>query len=424
MLELTVPGDKSITHRALMLAALAEGHSRIEGALAGDDCRSTASVLRALGCVVPDLASVDRIELAGVGLRGLRDPQTALDCGNSGTTVRLLMGVIAGAQRSATFDGDASLRVRPMRRVTEPLMKMGAHIQELGAPGCLPIRVTGAALRPFQYELPQPSAQVKSALLLAGLLAGVPVSVRETLPTRDHTERMLRAAGVPVMAERVADGALRITLQPCARLAPLDLRVPGDFSSATFLMAAALLGVFPSLRVLGVGINPTRTGLLDVLPAMGAHITQENVREQGGEPVADLTVQHANLRGTRVPAELIPRMIDEVPMLALLAARAAGETEIRGASELRVKESDRIRALVDNLRTIGVPVEEHEDGMVIQGTQRPLRGVVHTHRDHRIAMAFGVLAAQRGNDITLDDTDVVAVSYPEFFRALRQGTAR
>jgi 3-phosphoshikimate 1-carboxyvinyltransferase len=418
-----VPGDKSITHRALILATLAEGRSRIRGALTGEDCRSTASVLRALGGNVPELTS-GAMEVEGIGLHGLRSPEVELDCGNSGTTVRLLMGVVAGAGVSATFTGDASLRGRPMRRVTEPLQRMGARALELGESGRLPIRIEGAALRALDFESAQASAQVKSALLLAGLLGNVPVSVTEPLHSRDHTERMLKAQGVVIEERTDSAGRHGVALVPSTALLPLDLQVPGDFSSAAFILAAALLGVFPEVCVRDVGINPTRTGLLDVWRDMGASIDVENVRDQAGEPVADLVARPSALRGVRVAPERIPRMIDEVPILAAVAARAEGETEIRGASELRVKESDRIRGMVENLRSVSVAAEELTDGLIVQGSDRPLKGAVTTRLDHRIAMVFGVLAAQKGNDITLDDPDIVAVSYPDFWNALQSGTAR
>jgi 3-phosphoshikimate 1-carboxyvinyltransferase len=361
------------------------------------------------------------MEVDGVGLHGLRSPELELDCGNSGTTVRLLMGVSAGARVHATFTGDASLRSRPMRRVTEPLQRMGAHVVELGQSGRLPIRIEGGTLQSLDFESAQASAQVKSALLLAGLVSNVPVCVSEPLHTRDHTERMLRAQGV-VIDERSDDsGRHVVAIVPAPALLPLDVQIPGDFSSAAFILAAGLLGVFPEVCVRDVGINPTRTGLLDVWRDMGARIAVENVREQAGEPMADLVARPSTLRGVRVAPERIPRMIDEVPILAAVAARAEGETEIRGASELRVKESDRIRAMVDNLGSVTVAAEELPDGMIVHGSDRPLRGAVTTRLDHRIAMVFGVLAAQKGNDITLDDPGIVAVSYPDFWSALRSG---
>ena len=423
MLELSVPGDKSLTHRGLMFSVLAAGRSIIRGALTGADCQSTADVLRALGARIPQLNST-AVEIDGVGLHGLHDPADVLDCGNSGTTVRLMLGIAAGAQLNATFTGDASLRSRPMRRVTEPLQRMGTRAHELDAPGCLPIRLEGAPLQSIDYTSPHASAQIKSAILLAGLLGGVPVTVREPSQSRDHTERMLRALGVTVSENSGNDATHVVQLQPVELLPPLDLQVPGDFSSAAFMLAAALLGVFPAVRVRGVGVNPTRTGLLDVWRTMGADITLENQREQCGEPVADLVARPGSLRAANVGADLVPRMVDEIPILAALAARAEGETEIRGAAELRVKESDRIRVMVENLRSLGVEAEELPDGMVVRGTGQPLRGAVRTALDHRIAMVFGVLAAQPGNDITLDDPDIVAVSFPDFWQALRRGATR
>ncbi|HEX8273207.1 MAG TPA: 3-phosphoshikimate 1-carboxyvinyltransferase [Longimicrobiaceae bacterium] len=418
--EIAVPGDKSVTHRALMLAAAARGESRLRGLLPGEDCRSTAAVLRALGCDVPHLpADGGEVRVRGGGLDAWRAPAGVLDCGNSGTTARLMMGLLAGRPFCSTLTGDASLRRRPMRRITEPLSRMGAAFHEEGeAEGRLPIRVCGGGLAPAEHFSPQASAQVKSAVLLAGLSAGVGAVVHEPLLSRDHTERMLRGLGVPVAVEEV-DGGWRVELPAHGGpLPPLDLRVPGDPSSAAFFAALALLAGEGELLVRGVGVNPTRTGIFRVLARMGGFVEMHGAREEGGEPVADLLVRPARLLATEVGGAEIPWLIDEVPVLAVLAARAEGETRITGASELRVKESDRIAVLVENLRALGVEAEELPDGLAVRGSDRPLRGRVRTAGDHRIAMAFGVLAALPDSDVQVDDPGCADVSFPGFWSLL------
>lgn len=415
-LRLTVPGDKSVTHRALMLAALSAAESRIALPLAAADTASTARVLGALGVTVPSLEQPE-IRIRGAGLRALRAPAAELDCGNSGTTARLLLGILSAQPLTATLTGDASLRSRPMRRVTQPLAAMGADIRERGAPDRLPLEITGGALHALEYESPHASAQVKSALLLAGLCGGVRVQVSEPVRSRDHTERLLRALGVSVTVTVSGDGGNRIALEPAVELPAVDLVVPGDISAAAFFVAAALLLERP-LTIANVGVNPTRTGLLDVLARMGATVERLEEREHGGEPVADLRVVPSPLRGTVVGGAEIPSLIDELPVLAALATRVQGETVIRDAGELRVKESDRIAIMVENLRAVGAQVEELPDGMVVQGSHDALRGRVRAAHDHRIAMAFGVLAALPGNHIDIDDRNVAAVSFPDFWQQL------
>jgi len=418
-----VPGDKSISHRALLLGVLADGESRLSGLLPGEDCRSTASVLRRLGAEVPDLPEDGgEIRIGGVGLDGLRTPNSVLDCGNSGTTARLLLGVLAGLPVEASLTGDSSLRSRPMRRVTVPLGAMGATFLEEGAADRLPLRVQGGGLAAFSHVSPVASAQVKSALLLAGVTGRVPVDVTEPHRSRDHTERMLRRMGARV-SERTVGGSWEVRLaEPPPRLEPLDLVVPGDFSSAAFLIAFGLLGGSAEpIRISNVGLNPTRTGLLEVLQAMGGDIRVENAREMddsAGEPAADLVITPSELRGTSLGGALIPALIDEVPILAVLAARAEGVTEIRDAEELRVKESDRIRVLAGNLKSLGVHVDELPDGLRIRGGAGRLEGRVPVHHDHRIAMAFGVLGALPGHAVTVDDPSVADVSFPGFWHLL------
>jgi 3-phosphoshikimate 1-carboxyvinyltransferase len=418
--DVTVPGDKSITHRALMLAAVASGESRLRGLLAGEDCRSTATVLRALGCAVPDPdPRGGEIVVRGAGIGAWRAPRTPLDCGNSGTTARLMMGLLASRPFPAVLTGDASLRGRPMRRITAPLRGMGAAFRELEEADRLPIEVLGGRLDPLDHVSPKASAQIKSAVLLAGLGAGVPVAVREPLPSRDHTERLLRALGEEVATTRDEDGGSTVRYTPSGRPLPaLALQVPGDPSSAAFLLALAALAGEGELRVRGVGVNPSRTGFLRLLARMGARIAVEGERTEGGEPVADLVAGPASLRAIEVGADEVPDAIDELPLLAALAARAVGETRITGAAELRVKETDRIAAMVENLRAVGVEAEELEDGMVVRGTDRPLRGRVRSHGDHRIAMAFGVLGAAGAARIEIDEPGVVDVSFPGYWELL------
>jgi len=441
LLRVRVPGDKSVSHRALLFAALAEGESRLEGVLPGADCQSTAAALRAMGVDVPDLpADGAPFTVRGVGTSGLRAPDVPLDCGNSGTTARLLLGVLAGAGVPATLTGDASLLSRPMRRVTGPLEAMGARFREEGVLDRLPIRVLGEGeFRGGRWVLPVASAQVKSAMLLAGLLSGRPMEVEEPGLSRDHTERMLRAMGVPVRTARAGVGrddrwTASIEAGPHP-LAPLSLRVPGDPSSAAFLVAlAAMGGAGKGLRIEGVGLNPTRTGFLDVFRRMGVdlEVIPDGDPAAGvagdilgvGEPTGTLVVRPSRLRATEVGGAEIPSLIDELPLVAVLAARARGVTRIRDAAELRVKESDRIAVTAQNLRALGVTVREYPDGMDVEGTEAPLAGRAPAHHDHRIAMAFGVLGATPGSRVEVDDPAMVEVSFPGFWERLRSCAPR
>lgn len=411
-----VPGDKSISHRALILAALADGESVIRDVLVAEDTASTAYALRALGNDAPPLGQEIRIH--GSGVRQLQAPESELDCGNSGTTVRLLAGVVAGHPISATFVGDESLSRRPMRRVAEPLAAMGATITFERSDG-LPMTVHGGDLKHIAWTTEVASAQVKSAILLAGLVAGVPVSVREPRPSRDHTERMLRALGAKVTSSR--DGVTK--LAPAASLEPFDLTVPGDPSSAAFFVALAALAASGSVTLPGVCVDPLRTGFVRALRRMGARIKVSDTEEATGEDRGTITASPAGLRAITVEEPEIPAMIDELPMLACVAARAEGETVVRGAAELRVKESDRIASIVDNLRALGADAEAFADGFAVRGSDKPLRGTVRTGGDHRIAMSFGVLGWVPGNEIRLDDRDCVAVSYPGFWADLKKVVA-
>ena len=422
-MEIRIPGDKSISQRALILSSLASGESRIRGILPQGDPASTAGSLRALGVSIPPLDSHGaEVRIPGLGLRGLRPPTEPLDVENSGTGARLLLGVLAGQPLEAVVTGDESLRGRPMSRVTEPLSLMGARFQALEVEGRLPIRVLGGDLRPLTYRLPVASAQVKSALLLAGLVGGVDVRLWEPVPSRDHTERMLRALGVDVTSRLLEAGCEVSLAHPPAFIPPLDLDVPGDFSSAAFFILLGLLGQWRSpLLIRDVGLNATRTGLLRVLARMGGRIRREDEREEvSGEPVGSLVVEASQLTGCQVEGDEIPGLIDEVPILAVGATRARGVTRISGARELRVKETDRIRALASNLTVLGVEVEEFEDGLAIQGTDRPLSGTVRSFGDHRIAMAFGILGALPGNEIRVEGSHAAGVSFPGFWDTLER----
>jgi 3-phosphoshikimate 1-carboxyvinyltransferase len=412
---LRVPGDKSISHRSLILSAIAKGESRVRGILQSADVHSTAGVLRALGAQIPELAP--EMSVRGVGLRGLTQPAAPLDCGNSGTTTRLMAGVVAALPVHATFVGDASLSRRPMRRVARPLEAMGAKV-ELPEHGGLPMTIHGGRLHGLTWTSETASAQVKSAILLAALLAGVRADVGEPVMTRDHTERMLSARGA-----RVSVHDQRIVLDPTEQVDATDVEVPGDPSSAAFFAGLAAVADEGSIRLDNVCVNETRKGFFYQLRLAGADVREENRRIVGGEPVADLIVSPGTLVGSAVEGARVPSMVDELPLLACIATRARGETLITGAGELRVKESDRITAVVDNLLAIGADAEELPDGIRIRGSDRPLEGRVRTHGDHRLAMAFGVLAAARGNSIAIDDRDCVAVSYPNFWSDLERVVA-
>jgi 3-phosphoshikimate 1-carboxyvinyltransferase len=403
------PGDKSISHRALMFAALARGTSEITGLLTGDDVKSSARVLRQLGAEISAIRD-------GVAVRVSRAPLTAprarLHCGNSGTTARLMLGVLAGQRFSATLTGDASLRRRPMRRVTEPLRAMGAVITERG--DGLPVTITGGRLRGLTYTSPVASAQVKGALLFAALTGGVPLTIREPYRSRDHSERMFAHLG---LALREHDGV--VSYQPSAvSVPPFQLDVPGDISSAAFLVGAAVLAEGGEVLIENVGVNPTRTGSLVVLERMGARVERVNLRDAGGEPVADLIVRPASLRSTEVSAAEVPTLVDEVPVLAILASRAHGTTVFREVGELRVKESNRLELVAANLRAVGARAEVRGNDLHVEGGATPPRGRVETASDHRLAMAFAVLGTVDGADVKLSEKKSVAISYPQFFKDL------
>jgi 3-phosphoshikimate 1-carboxyvinyltransferase len=423
--RIRVPGDKSISHRSIMLGALAVGETRVSGLLEGEDVLATAAAMRQLGVVVERGADgVWTVDGAGVG--SLLEPRQALDMGNSGTSTRLLMGLVASHAITATFVGDASLSGRPMNRVIEPLSQMGASF-EASAGGTLPLMLRGAAPAvPITYRLPVASAQVKSAVLLAGLNTPGITRVIEPVPTRDHTERML--AGFGAQLEVGEEGGARvIAIHGEADLKPMDVTVPGDPSSAAFFMVAATLVPGSDLTILNVGMNPTRAGLLQVLRHMGADITELGAREVGGEPVADLRVRHAALTGIDIDPALAPAMIDEFPVLFVAAALASGTTRTTGLEELRVKESDRLATMAAALTLAGARVEEHEDGLTILGTAgEPLRGTanarVKTQLDHRIAMSMAVAGLVSRGGVEVDDTSPINTSFPTFMGLLTEAT--
>jgi 3-phosphoshikimate 1-carboxyvinyltransferase len=415
--EVRVPGDKSISHRALMLSALARGESSIRNLATGADVRSTVRCLRALAVDI-HWETGSPVVVRGVGLRGLRRSRVPLDVGNSGTTIRLLSGILAGQPFESVLTGDESLRRRPMGRIIEPLERMGARIES--TEGHAPLQICGGSLRGIRYELPVPSAQVKSCLLLAGLYAEGETTVVESVATRDHTESLLAQMGAPLHRS-----GGEITIAGGGELDPFEMSVLGDLSSAAFLIAAAALLPGSELLIRAVGVNPMRTGFLDALQLMGARIERLGVRDAGGEPVADLLVRGAaGLRAIEVHDEMIPRLIDEVPLLAVIATQAEGTTVIRDAEELRVKETDRLRATAQNLRRMGVEVEERPDGLMIPGPQR-LRGArVETFGDHRIAMAFSVAGLVADGVTVIAGAEWANVSFPGFFDALKYITVQ
>ncbi len=405
--SLDIPGDKSVSHRAVMFAALADGVSHVDGFLEGEDTRATAQIFAQMGVRI-ETPSPSRRVVHGVGIDGLKAPSGPLDCGNAGTGMRLLAGLLAGQAFDSVLVGDKSLSKRPMRRIAAPLAEMGARIgmEEGGLP---PLRIHGGQrLRGIDFASPVASAQVKSAVLLAGLYADGETTVREPHPTRDYTERMLSAFGVDI---EFSPGCAR--LRGGQRLRATDIVVPADFSSAAFFLVAASIVPGSELRLCAVGLNPRRTGLLAALRLMGADIREENAGEHGGEPVADLVVRHAPLRGIEVPEALVPDMIDEFPALFVAAACAEGPTVVRGAAELRVKESDRLAAMAAGLRELGLRVDETPDGATIFPGEMKA-GRIDSHGDHRIAMSFAVAAQVAEGEVAIGDVANVATSFPDF----------
>ena len=409
--HIALPGDKSISHRAVLVAAVAEGETRVRGFGRSLDTEATLRAVRALGVRV-DEAAADELVVHGVGLRGLHVPDAPIDCANSGTLLRLLAGLLAGHGGRFELTGDASLRARPMERVAEPLRRMGADVETTG--GAAPVVVQGGSLHGSEHELEVASAQVKSALLLAGLYADGPTAVVEPHTTRDHTELVLRAAG-----GRVTRRGRRVEVRPAQRLALARVAVPGDLSSAAPFLAAATLLAGSELTAHGVGLNPTRTGFLDVLARMGARLTVLHRRRAGLEPLGDLDVRSSSLVATRIGRRDVPRLIDELPLVALVGGLARGTTSVRGAGELRVKETDRIQTVTDALRPLGVHIAPADDGFRVRGVpSRPRGGAVRTQGDHRIAMLAGVAGLVSREGVRIEDDETVAVSFPGFFELL------
>lgn len=413
---LSVPGDKSISHRAVMLASIAQGTSNIRNWLAAGDTEATLGAMLDLG------ADIERLDDTTLTIHGgqLREAAQPLDLKNAGTGIRLLAGIMVGQPFPSVLDGSAQLRRRPMKRITAPLQQMGADIATTN--GACPLRIQPAQLRGVEYAMPIASGQVKSAVLLAGLFADSPTSVTQPGPARDHTERMLRSMGVNITADD--DVGNQLTLHPNGRLSPLDITVPGDFSSAAFLLVAGLLAPAAELTITGVNLNPTRTGLLDVLTEMGGDIARYNLSEQAGEPIGDIAVKRSALRGIEVGGETVVRMIDEFPILMVAATQAEGETIVRDARELRVKETDRIAVMAAELRRLGAVIEEREDGFRILGPQQLTGGQVNGHDDHRIAMSLTIAGMIAAEGAIVTDAACAGDSFPGFAEKLISCGAR
>lgn len=409
--ELSIPGDKSISHRAVMFGALAKGTTHISNFLSGADCLATIDCFRKMGVKIEQKGTA--VTVYGNGLHGLKQPEDMLDAGNSGTTTRLISGILAGQDFEVTLSGDESLNKRPMKRIMTPLKEMGADIESLNGNDCAPLLIRGAKLKGIHYDSPVASAQVKSCALLAGLYADGKTSVTEPILSRNHTELMLRSFGVKVESEGTT-----ATITPPEEMYASDIVVPGDISSATFFIVAGLITPNSCIRLKNVGINPTRDGVLRVCKDMGADVTLENIVDNGGEPTADIVVKTSKLKGTVIEGAVIPTLIDEIPVIALLAAFAEGETIIKDAAELKVKESDRIALTVDNLVKMGADAKATEDGMIIQGGKSLHGASIHCKYDHRIAMTFSIAGINADGETIIEDAECINVSYPEFYKQL------
>ena len=408
---LTVPGDKSISHRCIMLGALAEGTTEVHGFLQGADCLSSIACFEKMGVTIDNSGELVRIH--GLGLHHLKSPSDILDVGNSGTTTRLMSGILAAQPFTSMIDGDASIRKRPMKRIMTPLAQMGASITSLEGNDCAPLRIEGRSLHGIHYQSPVASAQVKSAILLAGLYAEGETSVTEPYVSRNHTELMFEAFGVPIHCEGTT-----VTVQPVSSLLAQNISVPGDISSAAYFLVAGLITPNSCITIQNVGINPTRDGILEVCRAMGAKLTMENVKVSVGEPTADITASTSSLHGTTIEGALIPKLIDELPIIAVLACFAEGTTVIKDAQELKVKESNRIDVMVTNLSAMGADIEATDDGMIIHGG-KPLHGaVIDSHLDHRIAMSFAIAGMNADGNTEILGADCVNISYPDFYSHL------
>ncbi len=414
--EVQIPGDKSISHRAVMLGSIARGATEISHFLSGADCLSTIHCFQKMGIEIEQ--SKDLVLVHGRGLRGLKAPRGILDTGNSGTTTRLICGILSGQNFSSVLSGDDSLNSRPMKRIMDPLNQMGARITSIQDNNCAPLRIEPGTLHGIRYVSPVASAQVKSSVLLAGLYADSPVSVTEPVLSRNHTELMLGSFGADISSELHADGSATASVSPCAELYGQKIQVPGDISSAAYFIAAGLLVPGSRLLVKNVGINPTRAGFLEICRKMGADIGYLNRQSQGGEETADLLVTPKPLTGTVIEGAVIPSLIDEIPILAVMAAFAEGTTVIRDAAELKVKETNRIQTVTENLLAMGAEIIPTEDGMIIHGTGALKGTQIQSHLDHRIAMAFSVAALAAEGTTTILDSQCVDVSYPGFFAQL------
>ncbi|WP_449536739.1 3-phosphoshikimate 1-carboxyvinyltransferase [Ferdinandcohnia sp. Marseille-Q9671] len=407
-----IPGDKSISHRSIMLGAIAKGKTVVDNFLPGDDCLSTISCFEKLGVKITQ--QNDHVEIEGAGFEGLREPMEVLDTGNSGTTTRLMVGLLSGIPIHSCMIGDESIAKRPMKRVTSPLRQMGAKIDGREDGNFTPLAIRGGSLHGIEYLSPVASAQVKSSILLAGLNAEGTTSVTEPHKSRDHTERMLRAFGC-----EVEEDGLTVKVRGQQKLTATNIQVPGDISSAAFFLVAGAIVPNSKLTLKNVGMNPTRTGIIDVLVQMGARLEIENEREVNNEPIADLTVQTSDLKGIEIGGDIIPRLIDEIPIIALLATQANGNTVIKDAGELKVKETNRIETVVGELSKLGAVIESTDDGMIITGTKEPLTGgKVQSHGDHRIGMMLAIAACIATGEVVLQAPESISVSYPSFFEHL------
>ncbi len=409
-----VPGDKSISHRAVMLGSLAVGTTQVNGFLNGEDCLSTVRIFKQLGVEIEQTGET-AYNIHGKGLRGLQEPKQVLDVGNSGTTIRLMTGILSGQSFYSVLTGDSSIVRRPMKRVIEPLRRMGAMIDGREEGGFAPLSIRGSRLKGISYQSPVASAQIKSALLFAGLYAEGKTTVNEPSLSRDHSEKMLQQFGAKLQIEDDS-----VTIWPEPSLRGQELSVPGDFSSAAFFIAATLITPNSTLRIQNVGFNPTRIGFLEAVWKMGGSIEIEEIRHFGQEPVADLLIKSSALQGIDISDEWIPKIIDELPLLAVIASQAEGVTKVTDAKELRVKETDRIETIVSEMRKVGVKIEELEDGFIIEGKQQIKGGLITTHGDHRIGMALAIAGLIAKQSITIDMAEAINVSFPNFFNELNK----
>lgn len=412
---ISIPGDKSISHRSIMFGAIANGLTKVTGFLDGADCRSTIECFRRMGVEIDHSFGSDTVLVHGNGLHGLKESETTLDVGNSGTTTRLISGILSGQNFTSRLNGDESIQSRPMKRIMDPLTQMGADIKSEYNNGCAPLIISPSTLHGIHYNSPVASAQVKSCILLAGLYADSETSVTEPALSRDHTERMLRAFGADISTNQ-----LTASIKPNPTLSGQEIKVPGDISSAAYFLAAGLIVPNSEITLRNVNINPTRAGIITVIKDMGGKIEFSNERLVSGEPVADLTVSSSSLHGTVIEGDIIPTLIDEIPIIAVLAAFASGKTIIRDAAELKVKESNRIDTVCQNLSLMGADISPTEDGMIIRGGKSLHGAFIKTHADHRIAMSFAIAGLAADSDLTLDHPECVSISYPSFYDTIEK----